>query len=183
MSIANNLINHFLSIGGVEVSQPQEVRGTKIVYLVINGENILTVGQGGPSRLKNLMRNSRCNSKHIKSFVVAASNAVHGPNHRYFFIECEESKDSRSLEKELHEKFCNVHIEGCDSIRLVDVNLFLWGKISEKIADSITPGFGAVMELVIQDADAFYGVYKLPKYHDLLELAFGGYFRPPSNME
>lgn len=178
MGRVKDLHKTFQSMGAVEVNSPSMVKGEYITYAVTNGDNILAIGQGLPGRLKCLMRGSRCNSKHMKMFVVGISNQVHGPNHRYFYLKAESRPESKRVEKELHSKFGSAFISECGETDLTSACKFLWKKVQSNLTD-IPSDFEAVMEIVAHDPDALYAVYKLKKYHKLLDMIFDSYYLPP----
>ncbi|MCH2534364.1 MAG: hypothetical protein MK008_07990 [Bdellovibrionales bacterium] len=178
MSKVEELHNTLQSMGAIEVDSPSMVKGEFITYAVTNAENILAIGQGRLGRLKCLMRGSRCNSKHMKMFVVGISNSVHGSNHRYFYIKAESRANSRILEKELHANFGSSFIFECGETDLTSTCKFLWKKVQSNL-DGIPSDFEAVMEIVAHDPDALYAVYKLKKYHKLLDRIFDSYYLPP----
>lgn len=173
MNRADQLIEEMNQLGAEEVFDTSKVSGDKILYCITNGPNILTIGQGEAIRLQCLMRGHTCNRKHKKNFVIAASNKIHGTNHRYFYLQSSEAEEK---ENRLHSIFGKIHLNGHPNLNVNESSTLLFNSIVEKILSQVSTGFIAALEVASLEGDALPVLYKLEKYLESLDLAFDGYF-------
>jgi hypothetical protein len=172
---AAELISAFTAMGASEAHSQRDVTAPEIVYCVVNGENILAVGEGQKSRLKGLMRGSTC-LKHTKAFIVAASNRVHGPQHRYFWLSSAQKDARKQAEAELKARFGDTWIADAEIARTSQAAPYLWKCLRERHPSLCNPALDVAMELVIRDGDILYAAYKVPTIRPMLDELFGRYF-------
>lgn len=163
-------------MGGQEARSPSEVTAPEILYCVVNGQNILAVGEGRKTRLTGLMHGSSC-LKHTKAFIVAASNRVHGFNHRYFWRAAPDKETRKQMETTLKESFGDTWIPEAEITRTSEAAPYLWKCLKERFPSACTPELDLAMELVTRDGDILYAAYKVPRMRKVLDQILDGYFR------
>lgn len=175
MSNGEKLASLILSLGGHEARHTNDVFGKVIVYGVINGSNVLTIGQGRIDRLKALMPRSKCR-KHNKTFIVAAAQAVFGCENRFFFLPVADRDESRAIKKQFHSRFASIEIDGLGKkCTLAEVAIWLWRSLRSRVNSS--QRLDAVMELVCLDGDILVKVLEIDEYaHILKDDVLKGYY-------
>lgn len=126
----------------------------QIVYAVLNGNNILSIGKG-KRRLQNLRRNRRC-PKHNKAFIVAAAPVVFGSENEFYYLTCDDEDEACQQEDELHGVYGEINLtvnqNGAAIENLFHAAEYLWSQI--KNGHQIDPELEAQMKIVLHEGDA-----------------------------
>ena len=165
-------------MGAIRAHSASEIHSSYIVYCVVNGPNILAIGEGRAERLKGLMPGSSCR-KHVKSFIVAASQTVFRSSNEFYFISVPSKHAGAEIESQLHAKFGKVHIVLLGSRSSVaEISRWLWQQLKRSTPD-VHDRVDAVMTAVCQDGDALVSLLKTEEFGPALDKILRGYYKSP----
>lgn len=92
----------FLNDAGLRAMKRDAIKALPhVVYGVVNGADILQIGQGSGERAAKCMRGSLA-AKHNKAFICAVYETISGAANRYFAFKCKSADEARCRERELH---------------------------------------------------------------------------------
>jgi len=181
--IAAKLAEHFIALGAKKIQSRRDLTSAShLNYAIINGENILAIGEGTPARLKGLMGEAAC-PKHTKAFIVAASYVIHGPHLQFFAFSAENKSAARDLEDELKAHFPSLFFHDAPTLtELRDAGNHLLHRLAPKLdsmglSSQLVSDLRAALEIVTYDGDALNIIYKIEKYRPHINKLLGHYYR------
>lgn len=154
----------------------------RLLYAVVAGPHILAIGQGRSGRAFCLQEGRTC-PKHSKAFIVAAAAKVFHKDPPHLWYQVFDTRDEAlAVEHRLHGLFGEIWIvvESGKLTKPRPAARYLWEELQR--GATISTRLAAVMELVVDDGDAFRSALKSSvggKLHALV----GNYFKRPKTDE
>ena len=124
----------------IQVITLEDIPKTNYVYAVVNGDNVLQIGEsspGGGGRLKRVFKGSTV-AKHNKAFICGLYPFIVGSDNEYYAIALNENQDKSKIERDIHHDMgikTNVKgatfIDDMTNVGISEFHLFLWERFKE----------------------------------------------------
>lgn len=141
MSHREKILNSLKKYGKViRVITLDDIPKTEYIYTVVNGNNVLQIGQsspGGGGRLKKVFKGSIV-SKHNKAFICGLYPSIVDSDNEYYAIALIEGQDKSKIERDIHyEMGITTNVKGATLIDditnegIPKFHLLLWERFKE----------------------------------------------------